>query len=231
MYDPRTIAEYERLLEPGESFLLLSDWTWNQDVWIEDRYFLNTYVPGRWVNVLASGTIGLTEQHMYFAQFLEAKKGVFKFKAGYHEVANHWARHYQNFTQWQFNRIKSNKGVLTGYSFMFAGNDGLPNSTIFNNDPSIAEKFQEIFLAGVNRYHTIASTPDFAEQLAALGRLFQEGVLTEEEFQRSKELFIGKSPDAQQQTERNLRSLKQLRDSGVLTEAEFATKKWDLLSD
>lgn len=229
-YDPRTIAEYERLLEPGESFVFLADWYWSENVWTEGFWLLNTYYEGRWNNVTFGCTLALTQEHMYFAQFKDVKKGLLRLNSGYKEVSNHWARHYQNFTGWQFNRIKSNKGVLTGYSFIFEGNDGLPNATMYIYDPAAGEKFQEVFLAGVNRYRVVANSTDVAEQIAALGKLYQDGVLTEDEFQRSKELFLGKTPDLQQQTERNLRSLKQLRDAGVLSEAEFATKKWDLLS-
>ena len=75
------------------------------------------------------------------------------------------------------------------------------------------------------------ATADIAQQLSAMSLLFQEGVLTESEFKRSKEIFLGKSADQEQQAERALRSLKQLKDAGVLTDAEFATKKWDVISD
>lgn len=230
-YDPRTIQEFENLLEPGESFVFISDWQTTNQVWKDGYWIGNTFIQGKWVNVTSSFTLGLTQERMYYATFKDVSKGFLKGKAGYKAVANHWARPYSNFTNWQFNKNKTNKGVTTGYTFIFNANDGLPTGTCFSNDVATSEKFKEIFEAGVGRFKTVAASPDFAQQISAMHQLHQEGVLTDAEFQRAKELFIGKSPDSQQQAERNLRSLKQLKDSGVLTDAEYATKKWDLLSD
>jgi hypothetical protein len=230
-YDPRSLQEFERLLEPGESFVYVSDWLADNQVWRDAFRLGSVNVPGGWVNVTSGFTVGLTQERMYYATFKNVKKGFMQGKAGYMEVVDHWARPYSNFSNWQFNKNKSNKGLTTGYTFIFNANDGLPTGTCYSNDVASAEKFKEVFEAGVGRFKSVAASPDFAQQLTAMNQLHQEGVLTDAEFQRAKELFLGKSPDSQQQAERTLRSLKQLKDSGVLSEAEYATKKWDVLSE
>jgi len=229
-YDPRTLENLENLLDNGESLLFVSDWYWNSQVWVDGFWLGNTFIQGHWKNLVNGCSLGLTENGMYFAQFKDVKKGFLRGSAGYKEVINHWSRPYQNFNSYQFNKNKTNKGVLTGYTFIFSGSDGIPNGELFIESPADGEKFQEIFLAGVGRFKTITASPDFAQQLTAMAQLHQEGVLNDAEFQKAKELFLGKSQDAQQLAERSLRSLKQLKDTGVLTDAEYATKKWDLLA-
>jgi len=48
--------------------------------------------------------------------------------------------------------------------------------------------------------------------------------------QRAKDLFLGRAPDQRQLMERNLRSLHELRKSGVLSQIEFDIKKQDILA-
>jgi hypothetical protein len=229
-YDPRTLENFERLLEHGESFVFVSDWTFMTQYWVDAIDIGKMRIPGHYKDVINYCTLGLTEGGMYFAQFKDVKKGFLRGSAGFMEVVFHWYRPYQNFITHQFNKNKTNKGELVGYTFIFSGNDGVQNGEVSTTDNAEAEKFKEVFMAGVGRFKTIAASPDFAQQLSAMAQLHQEGVLSDAEFQKAKELFLGKPKDAQQQVERSLRSLKQLKDTGVLTEAEYATKKWDLLA-
>jgi|GEM_PF-5135728 len=69
-----------------------------------------------------------------------------------------------------------------------------------------------------------------ADELAKLAALKDEGILTEEEYQRSKELFVGSPPDQQLEALDLLRQLYGLQRSGVLSESEFRMKKWDVLT-
>jgi len=67
-------------------------------------------------------------------------------------------------------------------------------------------------------------------ELSQLGVLAREGIITPEEFERGKELFLGHPPDRQQQALQLLGQLHELYASGVLSESEFNLKKWDVLS-
>ena len=69
-----------------------------------------------------------------------------------------------------------------------------------------------------------------ADELLKLSELRAKGVLSDREWETAKEVFLGKPPDRQQTTLGLLSSLHQLYKSGVLSESEFNTKKWDILS-
>ena len=69
-----------------------------------------------------------------------------------------------------------------------------------------------------------------ADEIAKLSELASEGAISSEEFERGKELFLGKPPDEAADKIALLRQLHSLHKSGVLSESEFNMKKWDLLS-
>ena len=69
-----------------------------------------------------------------------------------------------------------------------------------------------------------------ADELERLSELVAAGVLTQDEFERGKTLFLGSPPDAKEQSILLLRQLHGLYESGVLSESEFNMKKWDVLS-
>lgn len=71
---------------------------------------------------------------------------------------------------------------------------------------------------------------DIADQLSKLAVLRDEGVLTGKDWERAKDLFLGKGPDKKEEAVRMLRSIHELHRSGVLSEGEFNMKKWDILS-
>ena len=71
---------------------------------------------------------------------------------------------------------------------------------------------------------------DIAEQVEKLGQLFLKGVITAEEFERGKAMFLGNPPNVAQQTMETLNDLYSLMKKGALSESEYNTKKWDLLS-
>ena len=71
---------------------------------------------------------------------------------------------------------------------------------------------------------------DVAEQVEKLGQLFLKGVITAEEFERGKALFLGSPPDVAGKTMETLNDLYRLQQKGALSESEYNIKKWDLLS-
>lgn len=75
-----------------------------------------------------------------------------------------------------------------------------------------------------------ASLGGAAEQLAKLHELVEKGALSPEEWDRAKQLFLGKEPSRQSQALVLLAQLHSLFQAGALDESEFKIKKWDLLA-
>lgn len=69
-----------------------------------------------------------------------------------------------------------------------------------------------------------------AAEIQKLSVLYSKGLITQEEFERGKALFLGSPPDKAKKTLEALGSLYRLMKQGALSEAEFNMKKWDLLS-
>jgi hypothetical protein len=69
-----------------------------------------------------------------------------------------------------------------------------------------------------------------AEELERLAKLRADGILTDDEWDRAKSLYLGRPPQQQDDALRMLRNLHEMMKSGVLSESEFRTKKWELLS-
>jgi ferritin len=65
--------------------------------------------------------------------------------------------------------------------------------------------------------------------LPTLEQMRQRGVLTNEEWQKAKDLLL-KRPEMEQTVTQKIADMYQLRLSGALSESEFNMKKWDLLS-
>jgi len=78
---------------------------------------------------------------------------------------------------------------------------------------------------GVNRGST-----NLSQEIVELNRLMEEGLITEDEFGRAKELFLGKPKDDRDYVVKLLRNLYVLYKTDVLSESEFNMKKWDILS-
>jgi hypothetical protein len=68
-----------------------------------------------------------------------------------------------------------------------------------------------------------------AAQIEKLGDLYKKEVITQEEFDRGKALFLGNPPDIAAQTLNVLDGLHKLKTSGALSESEYNFKKWELL--
>jgi len=73
-------------------------------------------------------------------------------------------------------------------------------------------------------------TLSIADEIAKLSGLTDEGILTQDELTRAKELFLGQPKSNIDQSIQLLRNLKDLQKNGVLSESEFNMKKWDVLS-
>ncbi|HDP79064.1 MAG TPA: hypothetical protein ENN47_13000 [Mesotoga infera] len=71
---------------------------------------------------------------------------------------------------------------------------------------------------------------NLSQEIVELNRLMEEGLITEDEFGRAKELFLGKAKDDRDYVVKLLRNLYVLYKTDVLSESEFNMKKWDILS-
>jgi hypothetical protein len=85
----------------------------------------------------------------------------------------------------------------------------------------------EAHLSGALLLDKTRGVSDALERLATLKR---EGVLTEEEFERAKNGFVGATVEVGESSAALLRQLHSLYQGGVLSESEFNMKKWDILS-
>lgn len=72
--------------------------------------------------------------------------------------------------------------------------------------------------------------PSMADELAKLSELASKGVLSPDEWERAKALYLGKPPDRRAEDARLLSHLHELRKAGALSESEFNLKKWEILS-
>jgi hypothetical protein len=75
------------------------------------------------------------------------------------------------------------------------------------------------------------SQKSVAQEIEKLGQLFLTGVITAEEFERGKTLFLGTPPDKAASAVELLQSLDALKKQGVLSQSEFNMKKWEILSE
>ena len=99
----------------------------------------------------------------------------------------------------------------------------------------ISEEFEGTTLVVSADANTIrqargASEADVASALSKLAALSKDGLLSPDEWERAKELYLGKPESRREADARLLRELNDLHDNGVLSEYEFNTKKWEILS-
>ena len=77
----------------------------------------------------------------------------------------------------------------------------------------------------------VKNTTAAADALDQLVPLLNDGILTQEEFDRAKEGFLGATVEVRESSVGLLRQLHSLYKSGVLSESEFNLKKWNILSE
>ena len=208
--DPKLFKAAQNLLEMNQEVLYLAAW------------------HVKWPLSWGTSFMAITEDSLLT---IACKPRQLSFTNGFKpEVHNYVELKFSKFEFWEFKKMKDSKGRTWGLEFSFHCKFPPTRDVYYKSDLASAEKFQEIFDVNAKRFSAVSATSDVAQQLSAMNLLYQDGVLSDSEFKRSKEIFLGKSADEEQRAERALRSLKQLRDAGVLSEAEFATKKWDVLS-
>ena len=81
-----------------------------------------------------------------------------------------------------------------------------------------------------HRFHYNNATSSISKEIEQLKRRTEEGLITSDEYERAKEIFLGKPVNARDEFVTVLRNLHSLYKSGVLSESEFNSKKWEILS-
>jgi hypothetical protein len=69
-----------------------------------------------------------------------------------------------------------------------------------------------------------------ADELGKLSELRTRGAISDADWSRARDLYLGKRPDGRDQAIRQLQQLHELHRAGVLSESEFNMKKWDILA-
>lgn len=69
-----------------------------------------------------------------------------------------------------------------------------------------------------------------ADELSRLAQLRDTGVLSFSDWEQAKAMFFGKPPSDRDEAISHLQRLHDLHRAGVLSESEFNTKKWEVLS-
>jgi hypothetical protein len=91
---------------------------------------------------------------------------------------------------------------------------------------AFAGKLKEV----VAEKDTSSGHTSIADEIHKLAQLANEGILSEDEWNRAKDHLIGTSPSQVDEAAKLLRQLHALLVQGVLSESEFNLKKWDVLS-
>ena len=84
--------------------------------------------------------------------------------------------------------------------------------------------------AVIARAVSAGSTVSAADELGKLAALRDSGVLTPQDWDRAKGMYLGKNPDSRGAALSHLRGLHKLYTEGVLSLSEFNTKKWEVLT-
>ena len=93
-----------------------------------------------------------------------------------------------------------------------------------------AEEGKKAVLEAMALANSKPPAPNVAEELSKLNELVLQGVLTSDEWDRAKALYLGKAADRRTEDAALLMQLHSLHRAGALSESEFNTKKWEILS-
>jgi hypothetical protein len=96
---------------------------------------------------------------------------------------------------------------------------------------SVVDEFKRKIQTAARERPIVVGAPfSVAKELRSLTDLFDQGGLSRDEFERAREIYLGRPLDKVQQMLRNLQDLYHLYQQGVLGKIEFEIKKRDLLA-
>lgn len=98
------------------------------------------------------------------------------------------------------------------------------------SSPGKAKEIKQAIDSAITAKETRGSAPSsVAAELEKLAALRDSGAISPEDWERAKDLFLGKRPDERAEAIVQLKKLHDLHRDGVLSESEFNSKKWDIL--
>jgi hypothetical protein len=210
-YDATPASSWEKaraFLLPGESLVAITDCT-----------------------LLPRHQIGGTTRHVTLALTTQHLKVLDRFTDGEEAIrldriaslttrsSMEWRRTKGSFKEWQGDTYAFDVALLDGSARKFQA-----------ERPDAADFVDEFRTTVARQQASSASDSDPASELERLASLASDGLLTQDEWTRAKDLYLGKPPDVREEALRLLRTLHELHRDGVLSEAEFNMKKWDVLS-
>jgi len=204
---PAALETIKAALEPGESIQALHD-------------FLLPVVPGQFVVSQPSLTVVLTDRFIHFMSFNTTHKKDLK-------LVGHSMVPISKVSGVSTNERKSAFGSKILNLIIFW--DG-KQEVLFSKDFSQAMEFANALKNLSMNREVQQGSAGIADELEKLAKLTKDGILTNDELARAKELFLGRPPNHIDQSIQLLMNLKELQKQGVLSESEFNIKKWDILS-
>ena len=215
---PELLAAIEREFAPGESTVKYTD-----------MYFVtvSTVLIGKNYQQIESKnwrTLVLTNRSIRFIQF--ATKGlinkqvlpeiVWNFSLPIHEIQGLGISQSEKIGM--FGRPIQLRVTWTGGSETYF--------SIFDNANEFVKACEAAFQGKV----TVEQAKMVGDAVSRLASLLDDGLLTQEEFERAKKGFVGEPASKGDEAVGLLRQLFSLMKAGVLSQGEFNMKKWDILS-
>jgi len=215
---PELLAAIEREFAPGESTVKYTD-----------MYFVtvSTVLIGKNYQQIESKnwrTLVLTNRSIRFIQF--ATKGlinkqvlpeiVWSFSLPIHEIQGLGISQSEKIGM--FGRPIQLRMTWTGGSETYF--------STFDNANEFVKTCEAAFQGKV----TVEQAKMVGDAVSRLASLLDEGLLTQEEFERAKNGFVGEPASRGDEAVGLLRQLFSLMKAGVLSQGEFNMKKWDILS-
>ena len=170
-----------------------------------------------------------TEKYPYLDySILEQPKGN-KFNIGrdYVDYSLLRAEHRTGIKQKEMKKLASKRELaIHAVQISLANGDGDKIYSFFDEMSTLGRNIEEMKSGAL----LASQATKAADALGVLTPLLQEGIISQEEFDRAKAGFLGTTTKAQENSASQIRQLHSLHKDGVLTEGEFNMKKWDILS-
>lgn len=131
---------------------------------------------------------------------------------------------FESFSYENISSFEDSKGMMGGHTIIFhaSGNSGRmkwANGDVKTLVQTVSSRAGKTQAPGLS----------VAEELGQLAVLRQAGTLSDEDWERAKDLFLGKQPNEREAAIDQLKKLGELHRAGILSESEFNSKKWDIL--
>jgi hypothetical protein len=124
-------------------------------------------------------------------------------------------------------RSIDSRGKCIILTLSFTNRDGLEVISPFAEFEQVVKSI-DAAKSGALVLKNTSSAVDALEQLTPL---LNDGILTQEEFDRAKAGFLGSTVEVRENSLGLLRQLHSLHKSGVLSESEYNLKKWNILAE